>query len=97
VRELQHLVERSVILASGNTISFSLHELSLSPDHGREDQCSGSMSLADAERKHIEKVLHNTSWKVKGPDGAASILELKPSTLVSKMQKLGITRPARSK
>jgi formate hydrogenlyase transcriptional activator len=55
----------------------------------------GSRSLEDVEREHIEEVLSKTNWMIEGARGAAKILNLNPSTLRSRMQKLGIKRPAR--
>ena len=52
--------------------------------------------LAESERETIERVLGHTRGKVSGPSGAARILGLKPTTLFSRMQKLGVRRPARS-
>lgn len=94
VRELQHLIERSVILSNGNTIRFLLYDR-LSGD-GVAAKELRSMSLADVERDHIERVLHDTGWKIKGPNGAASILKLDPSTLRSRMKKLDIKKPSRT-
>ena len=88
VRELEHFVERAVILSDGNRISFS--GLERSPADAISLQDRGSMSLADVEREHIEKVLQATHWKVSGPRGAAAVLGLKRSTLRSRMAKLGI-------
>ena len=48
------------------------------------------ITLADAERRHIESVLAHTKGVVEGPDGAARILDLHPNTLRSRMKKLGI-------
>ena len=53
-------------------------------------------ALEDVERRHIESVLKQTNWMIEGERGAAKILSLNPSTLRSRMQKLGIKRPARS-
>ncbi len=50
-------------------------------------------ALEDVERKHIMTILERTGWRVKGKDGAAEILRLKPTTLQSRMKKLGIKRP----
>jgi formate hydrogenlyase transcriptional activator len=55
-----------------------------------------SGSLEDVERRHIESVLKQTNWMIEGERGAAKILSLNPSTLRSRMQKLGIKRPARN-
>jgi transcriptional regulator with GAF, ATPase, and Fis domain len=48
------------------------------------------------ERRHIESVLNQTNWLIEGERGAAKILDMNPSTLRSRMQKLGIKRPARA-
>jgi formate hydrogenlyase transcriptional activator len=53
-------------------------------------------SLVDVERRHIESVLVQTNWMIEGERGAARILNLSPSTLRSRMQKLGIRRPKAS-
>lgn len=52
-------------------------------------------TLAEIQRQAIEKVLAETGGKISGPRGAATILGLKPSTLVSRMQRLGVRRPPR--
>ena len=49
--------------------------------------------LADMERVYVEKILNATHWRVSGRNGAAAILGLKPTTLISRMKKLGITKP----
>ncbi len=57
---------------------------------------STAHSLVEVERRHIETVLAQTNWMIEGERGAAKILNLSPSTLRSRMQKLGIKRPGRS-
>ena len=52
-------------------------------------------SLEDVERRHIEAILNQTNWMIEGERGAAKMLNLNPSTLRSRMQKLNIKRPAR--
>jgi transcriptional regulator with GAF, ATPase, and Fis domain len=52
-------------------------------------------SLEDVERRHIESVLKQANWMIEGERGAAKILDMNPSTLRSRMQKLGIKRPGR--
>ncbi len=52
-------------------------------------------SLDDVERRHIESVLNQTNWMIEGERGAAKVLDMNPSTLRSRMQKLGIRRPGR--
>ena len=46
--------------------------------------------MSDVEREHIVRTLKRTGWQIKGPTGAAAALDLKPSTLRSRMKKLGI-------
>ncbi len=90
VRELEHFMERAVILSDGPRINVSgLHHPS-----GRRNEEPVRVSLVDVEREHIEKVLNVTHWKVSGPNGAASILGLKPTTLISRLKKLGIKKPS---
>ena len=57
-------------------------------------QSGDPVSLDEAERRHIEAVLRQTGGVIEGPAGAATILELHPNTLRSRMKKLGVRRPA---
>jgi formate hydrogenlyase transcriptional activator len=87
IRELENLVERSVILTQGPDLQVPISELqsaTLSAD--------SPATLEDAEREQILRVLQETKWVVGGPAGAAARLGVKRTTLQSKMQKLGITR-----
>jgi transcriptional regulator with GAF, ATPase, and Fis domain len=59
-----------------------------------EERPTDAGSLEDVERRHIESVLARTNWMIEGERGAAKILNLNPSTLRSRMQKLGVKRPA---
>jgi formate hydrogenlyase transcriptional activator len=88
IRELQNFVERSVILSSGDVLHVPLTELASS----FETESSGAVTLEDAERDHIRKILESTKWVVAGPNGAAARLGIKRSTLYFRMQKLGISR-----
>ena len=83
IRELRNVIEHSVILSSGEILKLS--KLGDAPT--REIR---ALTLAEAEREHIVKALESTSWRIKGPYGAARRLDLEPSTLYSRMQKLGI-------
>jgi len=89
IRELQNLIERSVILTSGNVLQPPLAGLK----GAAEDKSLGAITLKDAERDHILKTLEHTRWVVAGPNGAAARLGIKRSTLYFRMQKLGISRP----
>ena len=89
VRELENFIERAVILTSGADLRVPLAELkTMSPPS------NGSLkTLEDAEREHILKALREAKWTIGGSTGAAAKLGMKRTTLQSKMQKLGITRP----
>jgi formate hydrogenlyase transcriptional activator len=94
IRELQNFVERSVIMTPGNVLSPRINELKLLM---QETTSAPTQTLSDAERAHILGVLKETNWVVGGRDGAAARLGLPRTTLISRMQKLGIsntpTRP----
>ena len=89
VRELENIIERGIILSSGNT--FKAPELSEghqpSIDNGNE------LTLDENERRHILWAMNKTGWKVRGPGGAAELLNIHPSTLTFRMKKLDISRP----
>ena len=55
---------------------------------------SHHLTMEELERKHIQDVLEKTNWRIRGRNGAAEILGLKPSTLYARMKKLGVERPA---
>ena len=82
VRELRNVIERSVIISTGETLRV--------PQFQELQPASQPVTLAENEREHILRILETTMWHIKGPHGAASKLGLKPSTLYTRMQKLGI-------
>jgi formate hydrogenlyase transcriptional activator len=88
IRELQNFIERSVILSDGTVLRPPLGELKRSV----AAESLGAITLKDAERDHILKILKQTRWVVAGPSGAAARLGMKRSTLYFRMQKLGISR-----
>ncbi len=88
IRELRNVLERSVILSSGDTLNLNV--LGESPTREAEP-----VTLEDAERAHILRTLESTGWRIKGPNGAAQRLDVHPSTLYSRMEKLGIRTPAK--
>ncbi len=95
VRELQNVVERAVILSAGKILQPSLDELQQSSptdDMPGADKSDDLTALKDVEREHIIRALAATNWVVGGPKGAAARIGLQRTTLVAKMQKLGITR-----
>jgi PAS domain S-box-containing protein len=83
IREFRNVVEHSVIVTSSDTLKLTL--LGEAPT-----RVAQPVTLAEAEREHILKTLESTAWRIKGAHGAAARLGLQPSTLYSRMQKLGI-------
>ena len=94
VRELQNLIERAVILSPGKVLRLPLSELNQHNSFADiPGQSPGSrLTLKDAEREHIIQALAETNWIIGGLKGAAARLGLKRTTLISKMQRLGISR-----
>ncbi len=92
IRELEHVIERAIITTQGSVL-----RLAEKIDAGHTpDQKGAPLSIIDVQREHILRVLEQTDWRIEGYKGAASILDLNPSTLRSRMQKLGIARPNRN-
>ena len=92
VRELENLMERSVILSTGSALHVPLSELRPEPRPAVALSDGPDNTLDNAERQHIIRVLAETGGVLSGPDGAATRLGLKRTTLQSKMQRLKITR-----
>jgi transcriptional regulator with GAF, ATPase, and Fis domain len=94
IRELQNLIERAVILSNDGVLPNSL------PAAGTQRVTVASAAstapvttLKDSERTLIQRTLESAGWVIGGPKGAAAKLGLKRTTLIHKMQKLGISRP----
>jgi len=64
-------------------------------DNSTKAEPVGNGALEDVERRHIESVLKQANWMIEGERGAAKTLDMNPSTLRSRMQKLGIKRPGK--
>jgi transcriptional regulator with GAF, ATPase, and Fis domain len=90
VRELEHVIERAVITTTGPVLQIADR---LEPLRDSDETDTPLKDLAAMEREHILRVLHETGWKIEGAKGAASILNLHPSTLRFRIKKLGIERP----
>ena len=105
VRELQNVIERAVIVSRGGPLQFDL-------PHHRSPRAPAPVQLAPAdsaaaeelsldelvvrEREIVSKALERSGWKIYGADGAAALLKIKPTTLVSKMKRLGVRREAQA-
>ncbi len=87
IRELQNFIERSVILTKGAALQAPVGELV-----NKRGPIAVARTLADAQRVHIISVLRETNWTVGGRNGAAARLGVLRTTLIAKMQKLGISR-----
>ncbi len=93
IRELENLMERSVIVSDGSALHVPLSEMRIESRPPHSPTGSGpDQSLDSAEREHILRVLRETGGMLSGPDGAARRLGLKRTTLQSKMKRLKITR-----
>jgi len=89
VRELENIIERGTILSEGPL--FRVPQLGTEQAEG--PSAGQGVSLKENERRHILWAMEKTGWKVRGPGGAAELLEIPPSTLAFRMKKLGIRRP----
>jgi DNA-binding NtrC family response regulator len=102
VRELENIIERSMILSPGSTLLLDglprpvATELVLGPSTGvdPEPYAMGWRTLEEVERDHILSVCERCGWRINGKGNAAERLGINPNTLRSRMQKLGIARPA---
>jgi PAS domain S-box-containing protein len=90
VRELRNVIEREMIIATGPTLTIA------APRPPSLQRRAISSKLVDVEVEHIRSVLDGCSWRVRGIGGAAERLGVKPTTLESRMARLGITRESRS-
>jgi formate hydrogenlyase transcriptional activator len=91
IRELGNVIERSVIVTRGTVLE--LGDWIPSSESNGQPAVPASARLEEIERAHILATLERSAWKVSGPNGAAVALGLKPTTLESRMKKLGIRRP----
>jgi PAS domain S-box-containing protein len=89
VRELRNVIEHGAILTTGDTLKVPMIE-------GAAPVGAPQPTLADSERELILRALERTRWHVKGRAGAAAALGLNPSTLYSRMKKLGIRPPEKA-
>jgi formate hydrogenlyase transcriptional activator len=87
VRELQNVIERSVITSQGSDLCIAEGQLENCPEPAASLQIQ---RLADVEKEHIVRTLQAVRWVVGGRNGAAARLGLPRTTLLAKMQKLGI-------
>jgi transcriptional regulator with GAF, ATPase, and Fis domain len=93
VRQLEGVIQRALISATGNTLELADRLQAVHASSANESPAV--MNLHSVEKAHIETVLNQCRWMIAGERGAAAVLGLPPSTLRSKMKKLGIIRNQR--
>jgi DNA-binding NtrC family response regulator len=103
IRELRNVIERAVIFARCGALEFDLPVTGLSPDpisfppqNAEKAQWAylTEPEMQRRERENLLVVLQKTGWKIKGAHGAAELLGVKPTTLISRIEKMGLRRPA---
>jgi PAS domain S-box-containing protein len=86
VRQLRNVIERAMIISTGPDLEIELPGI-------RSNQAPSEMKpIEEVERDHISYILNMTNWRIRGKSGAAEILGLKPTTLESRIKRLGIKR-----
>jgi transcriptional regulator with GAF, ATPase, and Fis domain len=105
IRELQNTIDRALILAQNGTLWFDFPTIqrtaataapTMTPEAaGPETRVLSDLEFRQRERDNILAALKRTNWKIHGAGGAAELLGLKPSTLISRIKSLGIKRPER--
>lgn len=92
VRELENVIERALVLSRDGILTFD--HLALSRLNAKESKSSdrkGFKPLGEVMAGHIQKALSLTRGRINGPDGAARLLGINPSTLRNRMKKMGIS------
>jgi PAS domain S-box-containing protein len=85
VRELRNITERAMIITTGSVLHLDVPKIA-------QTCAEQSVTLEEAEKRHIIEALNTSGWRVSGKDGAAELLGINPKTLGSRMQRLGIQR-----
>jgi DNA-binding NtrC family response regulator len=91
IRELSNVVERAFVLSTSSKLDTGSW---FNPSKGQPQSDLEILPLHDNEKQHILRVLKHTRWRIRGKNGAAQLLQINPTTLESRMKKLGIERPA---
>jgi len=103
VRELKNVIERAVILSPGNVLRLDLSmpntrvSQAITPTESpkQEDGILNEKEMREYQKQNLIAALKQTNWRVSGPQGAAELLGVKPTTLTDRIRSLGIKRPAR--
>ena len=100
IRELRNVIERATIFAQGGALEFDLPVTGIDlssiaeEDDGVEQEYLTDAEMRRRERENLFTVLQKTGWRIKGVDGAAELLGVKATTLISRIEKMGLKRPA---
>ena len=92
VRELQNIIERNVLLAKGDVLDKIELPVSRQSGSGHTPAELPAKTIREIEKEHILTVLKKCNHRITGQGGAAEFLNLPPSTLYSKIKKLGIAK-----
>jgi transcriptional regulator with GAF, ATPase, and Fis domain len=101
VRELRNVIERAMIVAAGKALEFDLPmakvaAMSSMPvfetSEAAQPEFFTEPEIQRRERDNLLIVLNKTGWRIKGADGAAELLGVKPTTLISRIKKMGLKR-----
>jgi transcriptional regulator with GAF, ATPase, and Fis domain len=99
IRELRNVIERATIFARGGALEFDLPftgtdtvALESSGRNEADQEFLTDAEMRRRERQNLFAVLRKTGWKIKGVDGAAELLGVKPTTLISRIEKMGLKR-----
>ncbi len=102
IRELKNVIERAVILSTGNVLRLDVSMPDLKPDmtHAAlsdpsDDAVLSEKEMRDFQTRNTVNALKQTNWRVSGKGGAAELLGVKPTTLADRIRTYGIKRPAR--
>jgi hydrogenase-4 transcriptional activator len=102
---LRNVIERAVIISRGGVLDFDLPVTEtppVAPHRGvrelgdTEPEFLTEADLQRRERENLLFVLQKTNWKIKGTDGAAELLGVKPTTLITRIKRMGLARPKSS-
>jgi formate hydrogenlyase transcriptional activator len=95
IRELQHVVERACVLARGRVVDVGASLLATAAATATTPGAAagGFVTLEEHERAYVRRVLEATRGRIEGRRGAAAILDVHPSTLRSRLQRLGLAQP----
>jgi formate hydrogenlyase transcriptional activator len=88
IRELRNVIERAMILTHGPVLNIKLGQTTLRPSAVKLT----AGSLDEAERAIILQAIEQCNWRIRGPNGAAALLDIKPTTLESRIKKLGLVQ-----